>query len=182
LKAVVDKIPISSTIEGTWKVEFDPKWGAPANVLFPQLISWTQHENPGIKYYSGKGTYTKSVIVSQESMSADNKIYLDLGDVREVAEVFVNGKSAGIVWKPPFRAEITAHLQVGKNDIKIEVINLWVNRLTGDKKLPEKERFTKTNIQTDGGSWLENFSEWQEEPSGLLGPVRLLFSRVIEMD
>lgn len=182
LKAVVDKIPISSTIEGTWKVEFDLKWGAPANVLFPQLISWTEHENPGIKYYSGKGTYTKSVIVSQESMSADNKIYLDLGDVREVAEVFVNGKSAGIVWKPPFRAEITAHLQVGKNDIKIEVINLWVNRLTGDKKLPEKERFTKTNIQTDGGSWLENFSEWQEEPSGLLGPVRLLFSRVIEMD
>lgn len=180
-KSIVEQIPLPHTLEGGWKVEFDTAWGAPASVDFPELISWTEHKNPGIKYYSGKAVYSKSFNASMDWKSVDQKIYLDLGQIRETAEIFVNGKSAGILWKPPFRAEITEYVQEGDNELKIEVLNLWVNRLTGDKLLPEEQRFTKTNIQSDGGNWLANYSDWNEEPAGIFGPVRVLFSKKIEV-
>jgi len=181
MQAVVDNIPSPQFIKGSWNVEFDPKWGAPEKVVFPELISWTEHENQGIKYYSGKGTYTKTFTVQDGWIGDGKNIYLDLGKVREIAEVFINGKSAGVVWKPPFRADVTQLVKSGENEIKVEVFNLWINRLTGDDKLPENERLTKTNIRSDGGSWLANYSEWHVEPSGLFGPVRLLSSHLVEI-
>ncbi len=181
IQAIVEKIPTPYPIDGAWHVEFDPKWGAPGKVEFPELISWTEHDNISIKYYSGKGTYTKTITVQDEWMGKGKNIYLDIGDVGEIAEIFINGNSAGVVWKPPFKVDITGQVKFGDNELKIEVMNLWVNRLTGDKDLPESERFTKTNIRSDGGSWLENYSEWHIEPAGLFGPVRLLFSRNVEV-
>ncbi|EON79072.1 putative acetyl xylan esterase [Lunatimonas lonarensis] len=179
--ALVEQIPLPYVLEGAWKLEFAPEWGAPSEAVFPDLISWTDHEHQGIRYYSGLGTYRKSINVPSDWLAGDTQIYLDLGDVREVAEVMVNGRSAGIVWKPPFHAAITDLVQPGENCIRIEVANLWVNRLAGDKQLPDSERFTRSNIQADGGSWLANYSEWQEEPSGLLGPVRVLFAKRVEL-
>lgn len=176
----VSNIPDPEVIKGDWKVAFDPEWGAPEEVIIPKLISWTAHEDDGIKYYSGKGTYSKMIMVEDDRIDEQQKVYLDLGEVKEIAEVYVNGKSAGIIWKPPFRAEITELVKPGDNELKIEVLNLWINRLTGDKELPEYEKFTKTNIRSDGGSWLENYTEWHVEPAGLIGPVRLLSSKEVE--
>lgn len=176
----VSNIPDPELIQGTWQVAFDPGWGAPEEAVFSQLISWTEHEDEGIKYYSGKGTYRKTIIVDDERIDEQQKVYLDLGEVRELAEVYINGQSAGVIWKPPFRTEITGLVKAGENELEIEVMNLWINRLTGDKGLPEDEKFTKTNIRSDGGGWLENYSEWHAETAGLLGPVRLLSSKVVE--
>ena len=107
-------------------------------------------------------------------------MHLDLGDVRELAEVFVNGKSAGVLWKTPFRADITALVKPGVNKLKIEVMNLWINRLSGDMKLPVEKRFCRTNmtsIRDRGGD-----EPWRIQPAGLLGPVRLLPSVEIVID
>ena len=156
-------MPEPLTIEGEWTVEFDPQWGAPSSLKLPKLISWTDHENAGVKYYSGPGFYLKTLNVPEEWLSTARGVYLDLSEVHEVAEVFINGKSAGILWKPPFQIEITSFLQPGSNNIKIEVRNMWTNRLCGDLKLPPEKRFCRTNIR----------SNWPLLPAGLLGPVRL---------
>lgn len=160
----VDSLPDPQAVEGEWLVQFDPAWGAPASITLLRLMSWTEHESDGLKYYSGPGFYLKTLNVPENWLDSGRRVYLDLGEVHEVAEVFVNDKSAGILWAPPFRAEITSLLKPGSNDIKIEVRNMWANRLCGDLKLPPEKRFCRTNIRT----------EWPLLPAGLLGPVKLL--------
>jgi hypothetical protein len=157
-------LPEPQTIEGEWTVEFDPAWGAPPIIMLPKLISWTDHENEGVKYYSGPGFYIKEFNVPEEWLTSGTRVYLDLGEVHEVAEVFINDRSAGILWTPAFRTEMTPFLKPGSNKIRIEVRNMWINRLYGDLKLPPEKRFCRTNIR----------SNWQLLPAGLLGPVKLL--------
>ena len=125
--------------------------------------------------------YSKNISISDDWLGEGRRIYLDLGGVSEVAEVYINGKSAGIVWKPPFRTDITELIKSGENDLKVEVFNLWINRLTGDAGLPENKRFTKTNIRSDGSTPKVPAEPWKVKPSGLFGPVRLLFSREIKV-
>jgi len=174
----VDSLPAPRPIAGQWTVNFDPEWGAPAEVELPKLISWTEHQNEGIRYYSGAGFYSKTIDVPADWLTAGRKVHLDLGDVRDVAEVFVNGKSAGILWKFPYRADITSLVKPGSNQLKIEVMNLWINRLVGDKLLPPEKKFTRTNIT----SYRNRTSSVPSviQPAGLLGPVQLLPS--VEVD
>ena len=154
-------------LEGAWTVRFDPKWGGPSSVEFPALVDWTQRPEDGIKYYSGKATYTKSFDLNVSSLPHPHaRIFLDLGEVRNVAEVRVNGKSLGVVWTKPFRVEITAALQSGKNDVEIDIVNLWPNRLIGDAGLPREKRLTTTNVR-------KFTKDYKLLPSGLLGPVTL---------
>ena len=168
----VGTLAAPKTIEGEWTVNFDPEWGAPAEVKLPKLISWTEHQNEGVRYYSGAGFYSKTIDVPADWLTAGRKVHLDLGDVRDVAEVFVNGKSAGIFWKFPYRADITALVKPGSNQLKIEVMNLWINRLVGDKLLPPERKFTRTNITSYRNRTSSVPSAIQ--PAGLLGPVQLL--------
>jgi len=169
-------LPAPRLLEGDWIVEFDPDWGAPAELRLPELISWTEHADEGIKYYSGTGSYYKTFDVPEEWLGSERHVHLDLGDVHELAEIFVNGESAGVLWKPPFRADITPLLKPGNNELKIEVMNLWINRLAGDMDLPEDLRFTRSNIKSDYETYYSPAEPWHEETSGLLGPVRLLSS------
>ena len=174
-QTTVGQVPPPLVIDNHWTVAFDPEWGAPAQVTFPKLMSWTDHENEGIKYYSGAGVYTRTLDVPADWLASDRGVHLDLGDVRELAEVFVNGKSAGVLWKAPFRADITALVKPGANELKIEVMNLWINRLAGDMNLPPERRLTRTNmspVRDMGGD-----ETWKVQPAGLLGPVRLLPSK-----
>ncbi|HEC44711.1 MAG TPA: hypothetical protein ENI20_17990 [Bacteroides sp.] len=169
-------VPAPRVLDGEWIVEFDPEWGAPAEVKLAELISWTDHADEGVKYYSGTGSYHKTFNVPDDWLGSEQRVHLDLGDVHELAEIFVNGRSAGVVWKPPFRADITSFLKPGNNELKIEVMNLWINRLSGDMNLPENRKFTRSNIKSDGATRYSPPEPWHVETSGLLGPVRLLSS------
>ncbi len=178
-QTAVSQLPTPLGISDNWTIAFDPKWGAPAKVAFPKLLSWADHENEGIKYYSGLGVYTRTLEVPADWLASGRGVHLDLGDVRELAEVFVNGKSAGVLWKAPYRSDITGLAKPGANDLKIEVMNLWINRLAGDMNLPAERRYTRTNmkpVRDMGGD-----ETWKVQPAGLLGPVRLLPSKHVKI-
>jgi hypothetical protein len=138
-------------------------------IVFDPLASWTTRSEPGIKFYSGSATYLKSFVLPDVSpvTSRASRLFLDLGHVRELADVRVNGKSCGIVWAPPFRVDITEAMQSGTNHLTVEVVNFWPNRIIGDAALPPEKRLTKTNIRK-----LAKDTPLME--SGLLGPVRVL--------
>jgi len=158
------------TVEGPWQARFDPKWGGPEKVTFDKLTSWTQHSEPGIKFYSGKATYQTSFTL-EEKIDRRKEYRLDLGKVEDVgiARVRLNGRDLGILWTMPFRADITDLLKPGRNQLEVNVINSWRNRLVGDRDLPESRRYTKTNITIR--------PEWKLLESGLLGPVTIINSK-----
>jgi beta-galactosidase/beta-glucuronidase len=153
-------------IPGPWKVQFDPKWGGPESAEFPQLISWTDRPEDGIRFYSGTATYRKTFDLP-DTVSAGGRVFLDLGDVRQLAEVRLNGKNLGVIWAFPFRVEVTGVLKPKDNQLEIDVVNFWPNRVIGDQSLPPEKRFTKTNIR-------KLTKDTPLVPSGLLGPVRML--------
>jgi len=156
-------------ISGAWTVRFDPKWGGPETVQFDSLVSWPARPEPGIKFYSGTATYEKTFNVADASHITHHtpRMFVDLGDLHELAEVKVNGKSCGVVWCPPFRVEVTDAVKAGENRLQIEVVNFWPNRIIGDASLPSAQRLTRTNIR-------KLTAKIPLEPAGLLGPVRLL--------
>lgn len=145
------------TLRGQWKVSFTPGWGAPEQVVFPYLIPWNKHEDEGIRYYSGTAKYAKSIELPDSLVSGMNsKVFLDLGQVDIIAEVWVNGINEGILWKPPYIADITSSLKPGENFIEVEVVNNWQNRLIGDEQYPDDA--------SQSGNWyaggIPNYAEW----------------------
>jgi hypothetical protein len=155
-----------SNLEGAWTVTFDPKWGGPAApVTFDTLVDWSTHADDGIKYYSGSAAYSKKFDFPG-GPPAGTRILLDLGEVREIAAVTLNGKNLGILWLRPARVDITDALKPADNELKIEIVNLWPNRINGDSKLPKDKRFTVTNQA------LNPERRNKLLPSGLLGPVQ----------
>ena len=154
-------------IDGPWTVHFTKGWGAPDFIDIPELISWTDHENTGIKYYSGIGKYHKVFSFEMsDTLPEEERIYLDLGDISEVAELWLNGQSLGVTWTKPYKFDITGSVKNGENVLEIEVANTWCNRITGDAIKGEK--YTRTNI-----THVDNMT-WDQVPlniSGLLGPV-----------
>jgi len=157
---------IIKTIEGPWKVYFDPKWGGPAIHKMEKLHCWTKSNHDGIKYYSGTATYRKQFNISQKFLKQNKSLYIDLGRVKELARLKLNGEDIGVLWKPPFLSEITHAIKEGENFIEIEVTNLWPNRLIGDAKVPENNKVASVNWNPykDDSPLLE---------SGLIGPVTL---------
>lgn len=149
----------------SWNVSFSKKMGGPGDVEFEQLISWPEAKDIGIKYYSGTASYRNTFQIGGE-LGKEHRLFLDLGELYNIAEIIINGKSAGTCWMKPFRKDISEYVRFGANRIEIKVTNLWPNRLIGDQYLPEEERYTETNISkyTKTSPLL---------PSGLLGPVQL---------
>jgi hypothetical protein len=180
IKVEVKTVPADQEITGPWEVRFPEGWGAPTSKVFPRLISWTQDSDEGVKYFSGIATYHKEFDLSAGQLQADREVYLDLGRVRFVADVRLNGKHLGILWKPPFRVDITEAARTGQNELVIEVANTWSNRLVGDAHSPEDQRFCRTNI-TKALTWQ---SPWKDTPlleSGLLGPVQLVTAKKVNV-
>jgi hypothetical protein len=166
------------TLDGPWRVEFESGRGAPRSAVFEQLIAWDKHPDTGIKFFSGKATYRKAFELTGDQ--AGRQVRLQLGEVRCIAQVRLNGKDVGIVWTDPWRTELTGTLKPGRNDLEIDVVNTWVNRLIGDAALPPQERVTKSNVALQSGKrTLKAYQGFASEdslmPSGLLGPVRLEF-------
>lgn len=186
-------------ISGPWQITFPPNLGAPPSATFENLVSWPDRPEPGIRYFSGTATYRTTF----ESKIENNKskIYLDLGDVQVIAQVKLNGRDLGILWKPPFRVDVTDALKSGANDLEIQVTNLWPNRMIGDALLPDDIEWKKPGRRggtTSRGPYPERWPDWMLQgqprpsgriafctrkdvyqkddpllPSGLLGPVKL---------
>ncbi len=152
-------------IESPWRVAFDREKGGPnTSVSFTQLEDWNRREESGIRYYSGTAAYTNTFVWNGPS---SGRVWLDLGDVANVAEVALNGTDCGVTWTAPFRVEITRALQTGSNRLEVRVTNTWANRLIGDRTLPEAKRVTWSTAADRAGSG-------PLLRAGLLGPVQLM--------
>ena len=154
-------------VAGPWELSFDPHWGGPEAVTFDSLADWTSRAEPGIKFYSGKAVYRKTLSVAPGAIIPGGKYYLDLGVVKNLARVRLNGRDLGVVWCYPWRVNISEAIRAGDNQLEIEVANLWPNRLIGDQALPPEKRFTWVSINP-----FKSHSSLL--PSGLLGPVTML--------
>jgi alpha-L-rhamnosidase len=152
-------------LQGPWQVAFDPQWGGPASATFPALTDWTKHPAEGIHNYSGTAVYSKTFDLTA-NVPAGEKLFLDLGEVHDIAEVTLNGKNLGVLWFPPLRVEITDLVKPKDNRLEIKVVNTWYNRILADQSLPKEKRRTSTNIRLS--------SKATPVPSGLLGPVTLV--------
>jgi hypothetical protein len=186
-----------AAIGGPWEIHFPPNWGAPEKVTMDRLVSWPDYPDDGVKYFSGTATYVKDVDIAADQLGDGSTLYLDLGTVKNLAHVKLNGTDLGILWKPPFRLDITAAAKPGSNHLEISITNLWPNRIIGDLNLPD-------DIQWSGmkpAAWPQwmldgkpsptgrlTFYTWRHWdkgasllPSGLIGPVQLEAGKWIKL-
>jgi hypothetical protein len=172
LKNDISTENFTQQLSGKWDLYFDPKWGGPEHLEVDSLQSWIHFKDPAVRFYSGSAVYKKKVNIRQDDLKG-TKVILDLGNVLEMASIIINGKKMPVRWIAPFQFDVTSYVKPGDNQLEIEVVNLWPNRLIGDSKLPAEKRLTKTNItKYDGAD-----SEKLLRESGLLGPVKIIFLR-----
>jgi hypothetical protein len=182
LRAVAPEAEVTvATIAGPWTLTFPAHWGAPSSVQLPQLTSWTASADAGVKYFSGVATYNKELRAPASWFRPGQRLSLDLGNVRDIAEVEVNGQSVGLVWAPPYRLDVTAALKPGVNRLQIKVTNEWTNRIVGDRLLPPDQRVLPQSgeapARAASGAF---FGPREPAESGLLGSVTLLAERPAE--
>jgi (4-O-methyl)-D-glucuronate---lignin esterase len=166
--AEIKSVPEPREITGPWEVHFPPKWGAPPEITLDHLGSLSDSPDAGVKYFSGTATYIKAFgwAPPTETGKQKTETWLDLGEVQVMARVKLNGHDLGVLWKRPFRVNVTDALKPGRNTLEVRVADLWPNRMIGDAALPPAERFTWSSY--------EPFT--RDSPlskSGLLGPVIL---------
>ncbi len=172
----VAPLPEPFELTGPWKVTFPPNLGAPANAVFERLISWTDSDDDGIKHFSGTAVYDLEFTLPPGLVQNGRALFLDLGTVKNLAEVTLNGKNLGILWKPPFRVELpAAGLKKTGNRLQVKVTNLWPNRLIGDAALPKEKRITWTSQ----GEFYKSDSPLLA--SGLIGKVTLVSAQKISL-
>jgi len=175
-KIRVDEVPADQPIEGPWRVSFPAGRGAPAEIAMPSLTDWTASPDPGVRYFSGSATYHHHFTLPATFSSHSSPLILDLGSVKEVAVVRVNGQQAGVLWKQPYRIDISRVARPGENKLEIEVVNTWNNRIVGDLRSESQTRITRTNLISKFNANSPLLS------SGLLGPVSLKCPVVVSCD
>jgi beta-galactosidase/beta-glucuronidase len=156
-----------ATVEGSWEVAFQPDRGAPPKITLDKLMSWTDSSDDGVKYFSGTATYTKTLNAPESWFKSGTRLWIDLGDVKNLAEVSVNGKALGIVWKTPYRVDATSAVKQGANRLQIKVTNGWVNRIIGDRQPNAPQQYTLTVPEF----YRPTAPLWA---SGLIGPVQMI--------
>jgi hypothetical protein len=155
-----------ATLDGQWNLAFQPGRGAPAQISLDRLVSWNESSDKGVKYFSGTGTYTKTIQASPNWFKKRSTLWIDLGDVKNTAIVTVNGKELGTVWHAPYRIDASSALKPGANELSVKVINAWVNRLIGDLQPDATTKYTFA-------AWKAYKADSPLLPSGLLGPVAI---------
>ena len=156
------------TLSGPWTLSFESGRGAPDKTVFDHLMSYTESSDKDIRHYSGTVSYRKSFKLGKGGIRSFQSFAIDLGSVKNLARVYVNGHDIGTAWKTPFKLDIPqAYLHPGKNELEIKVYNLWVNRIIGDLQPDCEKKWTYVSSQffTADSPLL---------PSGLLGPVRII--------
>jgi len=156
-----------NSLDKDWIVRFQPGRGAPAGLKMDELASWSASADAGVKYFSGTAAYQKTIDAPAAWFAPGARLWLDLGDVKDVADVTVNGKQLGVLWKTPYKVDVTGVLVPGRNLVVVKVTNLWVNRLIGDMQPWALRKYTFTDVQ------LYN-ADSPLVASGLLGPVRVV--------
>ncbi len=185
----------SAGVVGPWDLRFPPNWGAPPPVKLDNLISWSDHPDAGVKYFSGTATYTKTIQIPSTMLVPGRHLLLDLGRVEVIARVALNGKDLGIAWHTPYRVDLTSAARPGANVLEVQVTNLWINRMIGDEQLPDDSDRNPEGTLKAWPKWLDadkpsptgrfTFAEWRLWhkgdallPSGLLGPVKLVTEEI----
>ena len=155
-----------ATLAGPWRIVFPVAEGAPAPIDAGKMSSWTESGDPKVRYFSGTATYAATFTAPAGWRKGRGRLVLDLGEVKNLAQARVNGRSVGIAWKPPFVLDVTDAVRPGRNRLEIGVTNLWPNRLIGDRQPGAKDLkvFASFDPFPPGAPLL---------PSGLLGPVTL---------
>ena len=195
LQAAANDVPTPQQIGGSWNLSFPPNWGAPPSVTLDKLISWTDDTNDGVRYFSGTATYEKEVDIPADRLASGRELWLDLGDVKDFAEVSLNGRDFGVLWKPPFCVNITDAARPGTNKLVVKVTNLWPNRLIGDEHLPPDCEWNGKQLKAwpqwvldgkpspTGRFTFTTWHHWTKDSplleSGLLGPVMLQTVEVV---
>jgi hypothetical protein len=174
MTADVAPMPEPRELTGPWQIQFPPKLGAPDSATFDHLMSWTESPDDGVKYFSGTATYQKDFPLPQGFTGKNRRVYLDLGSVKNLARVILNGKALGVLWKVPFRTDITDAVKDGNNHLEVKITNLWPNRLIGDQKLPEDKRITWASVSLYK-------ADSPLLPSGLLGPVTVIPAQTVSI-
>jgi hypothetical protein len=164
--APADTDSVLVPLDGPWAVRFQADRGAPEAATFDRLIDWSASPDSGIKYFSGRGTYARQLTVARSWIRPGRRLVLDLGDVRELASVSVDGHPMATLWHAPYEVDMTAALTPGSHRIEIGVVNLWANRLIGDRQPGANPIAFAPQSPYRANSPLLS--------SGLLGPVRLL--------
>ena len=172
-----------ATLDAPWTASFDPKWGGPESTVFDKLHDWTTDSNPGVKYYSGTAFYRQSFDMPEYKKG--RALYLDLGKVKNLARIRLNGKDLGTVWTAPWRVDISGAVKAKNNALEIEVVNLWPNRLIGDEQLPYDghehgrwpEWLLESKPRTSGRYTFSAHRHYTKDSplleSGLIGPVTI---------
>jgi len=191
LDHIWSKSSSKTVLEGPWKVSFDPKWGGPEATIFDKLTDWSVNADKGIKYYSGIAVYKKlfdapAGFVENNPSLALRSWLLNLGEVKNMARVKLNGKDLGVVWTAPWQVDVSKALKARDNVLEIEVANLWPNRLIGDELLPDDgiqngqwpEWLLKGTPRPSKRFSFTTFKHYNKDAplfkSGLMGPVTLI--------
>lgn len=205
ISATIATIAPPATVSGPWHVAFPAGRGAPVAITMEKLASLSSHSDDGVRYFSGTATYSRQLYVPVEFIAAAKRVFLDLGKVQALAEVTVNGMNLGILWKPPFRIDITEAVRAGDNLLRIQVTNTWPNRLIGDERLHPDEIDYKQDGPERGAivslpAWYDQnepkpeggrvtFTTWRHwtsksplQESGLIGPVVLRSAIMVRID
>jgi hypothetical protein len=151
-----------------WKLNFEGKLSNPKPIQLNKLQDLSKSNDPLIKYFSGNIVYNSTFEVNL-SEAKNNDVYLDLGEVNNMAKIWINDQYVGGLWTPPYRVKVSAALKQGLNKVRIDVVNTWVNRMIGDKIVPEKERETWSGINPYN-------PDSPLQKTGLLGPIKLIYT------
>jgi hypothetical protein len=175
--------PVARTeMTGPWQLSFPPKLGAPAQVTLEHLISWTDHSDDGVRHFSGTATYSRKFSATADVIANGRRVFLDLGQVRHIAEVRVNGTAFPALWKPPYRLDVTPAVHAGANDLEIQVTNLWPNRLIGDAREPddavwgEEQKFKYVEPNPVIGRPLLRIPDWVTQRTARPSTKRVTFT------
>jgi hypothetical protein len=197
----VAPLPSPLDISGPWTIHFPKGRGAPAEIELTNLISWTEYPSGGVRHFSGTAVYETEFNVPAD-FAPNHVLALDLGEVQVIAEPVLNGRELGVLWKPPFRVEVTNLLKPGRNRLEVRLTNLWPNRLIGDEQYPDDcapQGVWKSGSIPAWPAWLRQgrprlesrrfafatFRYWDSKspllPSGLLGPVTIQAAERVEV-
>ncbi|MDR0845474.1 MAG: hypothetical protein LBN71_09645 [Tannerella sp.] len=189
-------------IDGAWSIQFQPKLEPVFQKEFASLTNFSQHPDAAIKYFAGTATYEKTIHISAKDIQKNKRIVVDLGELHDIAELSVNGTNVGVLWCPPYTADITPYLKAGKNNLTVSVTVNWANRLIGDEQYPADFEWGNDRGEELGRA-MKSFPDWfikneprpskgrktfnlwyyyrkdsPLQPAGLIGPVRIITQTV----